>query len=244
MMLCRLAHLPSIATRVGWPGVQVVLKAKCLLTRFMVRLQQAGLSAMFVTMLIWRRSCAPGEPRFTAVGVAHLWDGTTQRLPEGRPSGQARQPKQKVGKTVLVQKTMVHSMATQRNADGSWSTFVRGENWLVPTLEIPGKATQVLRDAMLSSGACSQYGPLRVEDPACMRAIAESVDAMVWTLWPDGASQNLRWARHLCGIAERDQWPPSLLLDPQELCLLHQVHRVKTYTMESMALVGLRFCFA
>lgn len=66
---------------------------------------------------------------------------------------------------------------------------------------MPAKAAHDLRKAMPASGVCSQFGPLRVEDKECMQNLARSVDALVPTLWPDGASSNARWMKHLCGVA-------------------------------------------
>lgn len=77
-----------------------------------------------------------------------------------------------------------------------------------------------------------------------MLALSQSMDAVVLALWGDGASSNVRWMKHLCGVAERDKWPSNLLLDPQEVCLLHQVHRIKTYSMESLSAIGLIFCLS
>lgn len=127
-MLCKLAHVPSIVTTLGGAGVKAVLTAKCLMTRLIVKLQHAGLSAMVLAMSSWRSQCPAGDQRLVMVGIAHMWDDTTQRLREKRPAAGARQPRQKVGKTVLVQNTMVHSTAFELSQGGVAKFFTRAEH--------------------------------------------------------------------------------------------------------------------
>lgn len=244
-MLCRLAHLPSVVGKLGGTGRDALLRAKCLITRLIVALQFASLGAMVRAMGAWRSAAvSSGEVRYVVLAVGHMWDDTTQRLRETRPTDNARQPRQRVGKTILVQKTMVNATAMHLEPGGRQTNFSRSESWLVPPVEVPGKTAADLRAAMLASSACGRMGPLDIENRQCMHAMAGSLDALVLTLWPDGASSNIRWLRHVCGIAQRDEWPPNILLDAQEVCLLHQVHRIKTYSMESLSIIGLLFCLS
>lgn len=224
--------------------MRAVLRAKCLMARMILRLQVAGFSAMLGALAAFRRAAGQGDQRYAVVGLTHMWDDTTQRLRERRPAAGARQPQQKVGKTVLVQKSMVHALAVEAKRDGSTRYYSRGENWIIPAIEMPGKSAQDLRRAMLASGAVGRHGALDIEDKSCMTGLSASLDAMVLTMWGDGAASNGRWLRHLCGVAERDAWPTNVLLDPQQVCLLHQAHRVKTYSLESHSLIGLLFCLS
>lgn len=45
-------------------------------------------------------------------------------------------------------------------------------------------------------------------------------------------------------LGERDGWGANILFDPTEVCLLHQLHRVKASQLEAQALVGMCYCMS
>lgn len=240
--LLRLAHVPTMIARVSTRGLSTILKAKTLLTRVVVQLQHTGLSSMLKAMSGWRRGVGPHEQRFVVLGVCHAWDDTTQKLRESKQVLGERRSTQRVSQTVLVQKSMIQARCLQVTADGQISYFGRAENFLIPPLEVPGKSAADLRQVMLASAAWN--GPICLEDRASMHNLAASVDSAILTFWPDGASPNLRWLKHVCAVTLRDEWPAGLLVDPQELCMIHQAHRIKVSCLEAQSMVGLLYCFS
>lgn len=240
--ILRLAHMPTTVSRVTSRGLLTIFKAKALLTRMLVKLQHQGLANMITAMSSWIRAARPTEQRFVVLGVTHAWDDTTQKVREPQRVEGARRSTQRVSQTVLVQKNMVHSSALLMHADGGVSLFARAENFTIPPLEVPGKSAEDLRQAMLASAAWT--GPMNIENKPSMLALAAATDAVVLTFWPDGASQNIRWLKHVCGVSLRDSWPDNLLIDPQELCLIHQSHRIKVGCLEAQSMIGLVFCFS
>lgn len=240
--ILRLAHIPTNVARVSDRGLSTILKSKTLLVRMLIRLQHQSMAMMIQGMSAWAKGAGPLEQRFVVVGVCHAWDDTTQKLREPQRLAGARRSTQRVSQSVLVQKNMVQSSALQLRNDGAFQFFARAENFAIPPLEVPGKSAEDLRDVMMASSAWR--GPLNIEDKSSMLALSGSVDALVLTFWPDGATQNARWLKHVCGLSVHDNWPNNLLIDPQELCLIHQTHRIKVNCLEAQSMIGLLFCFS
>lgn len=149
-VLCRLAHLPSAFCRAGARGSQVILKAKAFLARQVVQLQFTAFAAMLTSMARWRDDGKVGE-RIVVLGISHQWDDSPQQLRESKPSPDSRTAKQRVSKTVLVQRSVVQSIAAEFRQDGSKRLFSRAENFIVPPLLMHGKSAEWLRAAMLAS---------------------------------------------------------------------------------------------
>lgn len=239
--VCRLAHLPPAFSKPGQRGSQPILKAKALLVRMIVGLQRSSLVSMLNTMRRWRVP-PPDAERFVIFGLAHQWDDSPQQLREARPVASARTAKQRVSKSVLVQRTVVQMLAAERKEDGSACLHSRAESFVVPPLLVAGKSAEWLRGAMFAPAKWN--GAITIEDAASMRALSESCDAVVLTLWPDGAASNGRWLRHVVAVGERDAWGTNVLLDPTELCLLHQIHRIKSGQLEALAMIGMAYCLS
>ena len=242
LYLLRLAHVPSAAARLGGRGIGMVLKAKTFVTRLVVRLQHCELASMLAAMAAWRRAPEAGCTKFVVLGTMHAWDDTTQKLRVLPTVPGARASTQRVSRTILVQKNMVHSAAARVHDSGGIDLYARAESFTVPPLDMPGKKAEHLRDVMLASAAWS--GPIRIEDAQAMRGLAGQVDAAIITLWGDGASQNIRWLKHVAGVRARDAWGDNVLIDCQELCLLHQAHRIKVASLEAHSLVGMLYCMS
>lgn len=238
----RLAHVPTNVARVSQRGLLAILKAKALMTRLIVRLQHFGLNAMLSALSIWSRAGSSQERRFVVFGMCHAWDDTTQKLREPQRLEAGRRSTQRVSQTILVQKCMVHSSALQLHSDGRLEFFRRAENFSIPPLQVSGKTAADLRRVMLASATWK--GPLSIEDRTSMHALAGALDAVVLTFWADGASTNIRWLKHVCGLSVRDEWPAQIVIDPQELCLIHQAHRIKVNCLEAQCMIGLLFCFS
>lgn len=233
MVLLQLAHIPGHIARTSTKGLRTVLKAKALITKLLLSLQTCCLSLMLVVIAAWRLDCPPDDEKYVVLGVSHSWDDTTQRLRQPCKLQRARTPTQRIGQTIMVQK---------EESGGQLHVCARAEHFTAPPLQMEGKTAGDLRKVMLVSHPFS--GPIQIEDRAAMHSLAGSVDAMVLTCWPDCASTNARWMKHVAGVSLRDAWPRNLLFDAQEVCLLHQIHRIKVGCMEAQAMVGLLFCFS
>lgn len=199
--LARSAHLPSRFCRAGSLGTQPILRAKTLMARLMVQLQRSALSSMLSGILVWQRQAPEGHERFVVLGVSHQWDDSPQMLREAQPVRSAKAARQRTGKNVLVQRSVVQMTAAELQPDGVCRLWSRAENFIVPPLLLHGKSAEWLRGAMLRSS--SWRGPLDVEDQTSMQSLCDFCQAAVTTLWPDGGSPNGRWIRHLIALSER-----------------------------------------
>lgn len=238
-MLVRLAHLPSAFCNSQSRGYQPILKAKTLVARLVVQPQRSAMAAMLTAVSEWR-SKADGNAvrRFVVLGMSHQWDDSPQQLREMKPVPSAKAAKQRISKSVLVQRSIVQCCVAEERADGGMDTANRAENFIVPH----GKSAEWLRGAMLAS---SQWrGPVDIEDQAAMRSLSGSCDAVILALWPDGGSPNGRWIRHVIATGERDCWGASILVDPTEVCLLHQIRRIKASVLEAQATIGMAYCLS
>lgn len=111
-----------------------------------------------------------------------------------------------MGGTVVVQKSVARSISGELRPGGSSTFYARCENWLSPPPERPNEPTHDLRRAMLPKRVCDQLGPMATEDKLCMHTVAASVEALLLTPWPNGASQSQRLARRLFGSAYKKEW--------------------------------------
>lgn len=240
-MLCRMAFLPASVTRTMSAGRKSVLKARAFMANFILHMQTVGLAMMFSIFGRLTRKADGNEGEYiVAFGVNHSWDETKQMVREmPSPNPFLRQPNMRIGRNILVQTSMVHSMGVSRNPSAA-ETVVhhRAETFLVPTQELMGKTTGFLAKAILGSMA------IPLEDTAKLRDLASRVSVLIITFWGDAAKTNGRFLKHVCGLCVDNNWPRNVLVDPAERCLLHQLHRVKTRQLEGHALVSLAYCFA
>ena len=240
-MMCRAAFLPTSLTRRISAGLKAVLRARAFMTRFILRMQVVGMAAMFTKLSsLVRRPDGSSTGNVVVVGLSHSWDETKQMLREHKETTNPflKQPSARIGRNVLVQTSMVHATGIIHQPSGVAEVYHRAESVLVPPLELAGKTTGFLAKAILDSMA------LPLHRPEIMRQISSRVSALVVTMWGDGASTNVRFLKHLCGLCDQDEWPVNVLLDPSEKCMLHQLHRIRIRQLEGHALVSLSYCFA
>lgn len=241
-MICRLAHIPSSLIRCSAAkGVKTVLRARAFMSTLLLRCQARGFADLLRKLSAFRCSAdvagAPDEGRHKAavIGVCHGWDESKQMLREQPTQSGARAPRQQVGRDVLVQTSMVHAMCIEETAT-EVNAYNRAETFLVPALQLVKKDAATLL-AALQMGAALPFGDLR-----SMTAISEQVSACVLTFWCDAAASNRRALKHICAQAEA--FPKNILVDCAELCLLHQLHRVRISMVEAHSSVSLAYCLS
>ena len=50
--------------------------------------------------------------------------------------------------------------------------------------------------------------------------------------------------RHLVGVAQADAWPDNILLDSDQCCMVHQLHRLKVEFVDIQTIVSLMYCLS
>eukprot|EP00972_Heterocapsa_arctica_P074605 11010469-Heterocapsa_arctica.AAC.1 len=158
-------------------------------------MQSAGMLAMFASLHAFRvvpparqgEDDRVGEQRFAVIGCAHSWDETRQLLRQSDVKSQnpfCRVPAQRVGRTVLAQRALVHAVGLQHNASGPDVLHHRSETYVIPPLEMAGKSSGHLAEAF------RRCAPLNYFSPNFMREHCGKVDAVVITFWGDAARSN------------------------------------------------------
>lgn len=242
-MLGRAAFLPHSLTRGASAGLKSILRARAFMARLIMQMQVIGIAAMVTSCgRLLRNGDGGSTHSVVVIGVSHSWDETKQSLREHRSEAQKsstmKQPTTRIAKTVLVQTSMVNAVGIIRSSDGETQVFHRAESYLIPALETAGKTARHLAQAVLQSTAFPLHELER------LRRVAAQVSGLVVALWGDAASTNRRMLKHICGLSEQDGWPTNVLIDPGQVCMLHQLHRVKTSCLEGHVLVSLSYCFA
>lgn len=242
-MLGRAAFLPHSLTRGASAGLKSILRARAFMARLIMQMQVIGIAAMVTCCgRLLRNGDGGSTHSVVVIGVSHSWDETKQSLrehhSEAQKSSTMKQPTTRIAKKVLVQTTMVNAVGIIRSSDGERQVFHRAESYLIPALETAGKTARHLAQAVLQSTAFPLHELER------LRRVAAQVSGLVVALWGDVASTNRRMLKHICGLSEQDGWPTNVLIDPGQVCMLHQLHRVKTSCLEGHALVSLSYCFA
>lgn len=241
-LLCKLACLPAAVTRTITTGAKTVLRTKAFMARLIVQVQQAGLMLMLLMLSALKPEPGPPEcdQQCVAVGFAHTWDETKQLLREFLPRSGAnaylRRPTQRVGRSIVVQQSMVHAMAVRQDAAGL-RRCLRSETFLIPAVQVTGKTARHL-------ALCLQRGPVPMHNTQAMAQMAASVSVLLLTPCCDAASTNVRLLKHWCGLCEQPAFPENVVLDPSHRCFLHLLHRIKTRLLEGHALVSMMYCFA
>lgn len=237
-MVCRLAHIPSSMVRGSTTkGVKTILRARAFLARLLLRCQAAGFAELLGKLSAFKSGAEGGhlEERVAVLGVCHAWGESRQMLREQAQQPGARTPRQQVARDVLVQNSMVHAMCIQAKADGM-TVHNRAETFLIPPLEIEQKTAAALLTALLM-GAAVRFGSAE-----SMQHLSEKVSGMVLTFWCDAASSNRRLLKHV--VASCESFPKNILVDCSELCLLHELHRVRVSLVEAHSSVSLAYCLA
>lgn len=240
-MLCRIAHLPSSLTRGITKGWHAILKIRAFMCRVILQMQISGLAQMMtgVEQFIAADAGTPGQQSVGVVGVMHSWDETKQMVRfVPSTSKHCKVPKMRIARDILVQRAMVHAHGIRQSRDGRVATHSRAETYICPPLELTGKATAQLVEAM------QRTFPFPFHRRDAMVRLSEQTSALVLTFWGDSASTNRRLLKHVCGTCLSDEWPSNILVDPSQRCLLHQIHRVQVRTLEGHALVSLLYCLA
>lgn len=240
-MLCRLAHIPAKMFRGVAVGCNTILRARCFVVNLLLKLQAKGLTNMLRKVIAYRRHAAPdvvagsehGAQEASVVGLCHSWDESRQMLREPQRVPGARRPVQVVGRDILVQRSFVQAHCVRC---GGAETFRRAETFLSPALELSSKTAGSLLDAFRK--ACA----FPLDCVQSMANIGEELTALIVVLWCDAASSNRRLAKHL--VASARAMGKQVLIDGSQVCLLHQLHRVRVQLVEAHASVSLAYCLA
>lgn len=80
--------------------------------------------------------------------------------------------------------------------------------------------------------------------PDAVRRIGSQVSAVVLTLLGDAASANRKLLRHFVGMAEAAGWPDNILIDGGQVCLIHQIQRLKCQLVDVHETVSLMYCLS
>lgn len=245
VLLCRIAFLPASVLKRVTTGRKAILRAKVLMVGFPLRMQTFAFAPMLTALgFLIRRPDEGHTGNFVAMGVSHPWDESNLMLRDRllADSPFAKQPAQRIGKTILAQNSMVHVVGAV-NAESSPDVLHRAETFVVAPLELAGKTTDYSAQGILRSMA------ILLDDRPKLREIASRLSALVATLRADAANTNKRFMKHLAALTEDAQWPANVVFDNSQKCLLHQLkcllyqlHRIKLRQLEGHALVGLSYC--
>lgn len=74
-----------------------------------------------------------------------------------------------------------------------------------------------------------------------MQSLCGFCQAGVITLWPDGDSPNRRRVRYLIALSQRPDQPKGVLMAPTQVCLLHQIHRIKSRQLDNVVHICTQF---
>lgn len=122
--------------------------------------------------------------------------------------------------------------------DGELQEHSRSERVVVPPLELYGKSSAFVA-AGLRKGLLLPFA-----NTDALKAIADKVGATVLTFLGDAASSNRRVLKHIVGMQLRDHWPDNLLIDAGQVCMLHQIHRIKTSLVDVHTTVSMMYCLS
>lgn len=242
--IARLAHIPDAMCRAAKRGISTVLRVRAFIVRLFLWAQLSAFNGMMASMsrfLVAHADAAEhGAQVAGVVCVTHSWDETKQLLKEPPGAAGARGSKQKVSRNIMVQRSAVRARVVlqEAGAGGRRQESCRAETVVVPPIELYGKSTSWVL-AGLQRGCIF---PLFQKD--AVHLLARTATATVLSFWGDAASSNRRALKHLVGVSQRDAWPPGVMLDVSQVCLLHQVHRVKVQLIEVQNLVSLLFCLS
>lgn len=238
--LLNAAHIPVALCRAARRGAEGILRAQAFVVRLTLELQMRGSEAMLASMAHFKDSfkevVGHGGECETIVAICHSWDETRQMLREPPRHSHARQATQNIARNIMVQKALVYASAFFVEPGGGVSEHTRAETIIVPPLELHGKNTNYII-AALRKGLL-----FRIFDRAAVQATTSKVSAIVMTFWGDAASTNRKTMRHVAGLTEEPTWPRGALVDVGQVCLVHQIHRVKVQLVDVHGMVSLMFC--
>lgn len=238
-LFVRVAHVSASAARAAGQGVGMVLRIRAFVVRLFLAMQSASCDALVQALATLRAAAAtsPGKKSATVVAFVHSWDETKQMLRQPRLTTAARQSTQPVGRNIMVQKSMVIAHAKLEDV-GEVHNYSRAESIIVPPMELYGKSSAFivsgLRRGMQFPAFCKD----------AVHRLAEAGTTFVLTFIGDAAASNRRAMKHIVGQSEKDEWPANVLLDVGQVCMLHQVHRIKTGVVDVHNTVSNMFCLS
>lgn len=237
-----MAQIPSAVCRSAKTGVETLLRIRCFMVRLLMALQLSGFDMLVANMLAFRVYCAGivsnGGQCTTVLAMTHAWDESKQMLRDPPRAPGARQSTQRIARNILAQRSVAHAGAAVRFPDGRVAEYARSESIVVPPLELFGKTTAYLSEGIRRGLLFPLFDKHRVSE------LGAKLSAVVLTFLGDSASTNKRFLKHLVGTSREDQWPPSILLDVGQVCLLHQIHRIKVQLIDAQNVVSLLYCLS
>lgn len=238
--LGRLAFVPASACRFATKGLATILRMRAFFIRLAMSLQMAGFSRMLGALVAFRKSRAAGEgrPCATVLAVGFAWDETKQLLRDPAPGPLARQSSAKVARNILVQRCIAHAAALGEDGMGRPVELSKAEELVVPPLELHGKSVPFLATGI------GRAAPFSLFDASAVRQVADHVSAVVLGFAMDAARTNRRLLKHIVGKGAVDGWPSNVVIDPNQLCLLHQLHRIKVQLVDVHSVVSLLYCLS
>lgn len=240
-LLGRVSLIPSSVCRATKAGANTVHKARAFMARFILALQVAAFGALAWSMHGFRIACAGLRDQaaecVTVLSFAHAWDETKQMLREP-PRGMARRSTQKIAREILVQRGTLHALACVRHGDGRKVEHLRAETIIVPPVELYGKSAAYILGGLRRGSLFPLF------DRAALGRLAQTVTAVTFSFWGDAAKSNRRALKHMVAVAEAEAWPEQIILDVGQVCMLHQVHRIKIGLIEVHGMVSLLYCMS
>ena len=180
-----------------------------------------------------------GQPltrRYTMAGSTMSFDETKQMVRPNAVVKGSRAPKQKVGRDVLVVHADLEISALEVRSDNSFSEFSRCEPYISAPRILPGGSAETLVPAL------SKSMPFKLADEAALRQVASDFDAVVISIWGDGASKNFRTTREFTHLVDNMEDMDHVLVDELESCMHHAINVIKTTALEGKAITGLLYC--
>ena len=238
-----MVFVPAAVCRAARKGADSILRTQAFVVRLILALQRSGFDAMASNMASFRAACnnlvhQQGAQCETVLAFSHSWDETKQMLREPARQPHARESSQKVARNIIVQTSLVFASAFLRESNGRELEHTRSEVILVPPLELYGKTASFIL-AALQRGCIFPF----FTKPA-MHALTDNASTVIMSFWGDAASTNRKALRHIVGFTETQGWPQGALVDVGQVCLLHQIHRIKVQLVDCKGMVSLMFCLS
>lgn len=241
-LLVQVSHLSASACRAAKRGMGMIHRARAFIVRLLLGLQASSFM-LLIQFLADFRFAAEGpngncNECVTVVSMSHSWDETKQMLRQPVQNKYARQSTQPVGRTIMVQRGMVSTSATLEHSNGVVQRYTRAEAVIIPPTELYGKSMPYVLGGFRRGLLFPAFNKDKVKD------IAGKVSAVVLTFLGDAAASNRRVLKHMVGLSQEDEWPGNVLLDVGQLCMLHQVHRIKIGLVEVHGTVSMMYCLS
>lgn len=195
-MFAGAAFAPGSAVRRAMRGTNIVILVRAFAVHLTLSLQSTALDGLLTAMGRMRQRFAEGAREGTtfvsAIACRHSWswDETRQLIRDPCQSHLARQLKQRVARTSMVQRCMIHASVAAQDGGEQTSLCSRCQSFIGPPLEMAGTTVGYLLSRI--TRGC----PFRLLHAAAARDMTQRTSATSG-FGADSASSNRRWLNKL-----------------------------------------------